>query len=597
VSHDPQRRRRWAASFALSLFLHALVVAFFVVLAVDLVGDSTEIAQPGDVTLVHAELETTAPPTVPATPGPAFPVPSVALPRSPRPQPVAPALLATTAREARTTVEPQSRHQPPRRTLPAAPRPELARNVPGAEPQPRSLPTPSQVASVAPVAPAIPSEAPAPVPSMPELAPSVSAPPAVAPIAVASPVPSVIPTAAAPGRPLAEAAASAAPVVAATAAPTIPPTPLPTAPPTVRPTLEPSVPPTVPPTHAPEATQPPPAPPAPSTAPTNQPNVAPTNPPTLAPTVAWPVPSAAPTRAPTAAPSGAPTAVPTAAGFVATPAPSVPSPAGVARVNTVEPASGTTATAASPGGHAPGAAARPGATGPGSPAGQGGGGGGLAAPHAGARGVPGASVGSAPGSPGTGPTTTLNDRLKALSAGGAVDYRPKRIAIGDAQAVLDNAVAAYEARLAPPPEILRATFGFIYQRRTNGNPDSLAYVYDRYSIGPVTICKAWKIVEHPYTVVPEVGSVAGNAGIGGAVASNANSPNVRHDMGGAAEIETIQFPCTERSYTAVPRGSITTPLPRHPDIRSAARGQAATVSQSTGSLGPNSPVPASSTMP
>jgi hypothetical protein len=178
------------------------------------------------------------------------------------------------------------------------------------------------------------------------------------------------------------------------------------------------------------------------------------------------------------------------------------------------------------------------------------------------RAAPVASPGQAAGSA----TTSLNDRLKQLNIGGDVDYRPKRVAVGDAQAVLDNAVLAYEARLAPPPDILRRTFGFIYQRRSAGHPDSLASVYDRYSIGPLTMCKAWKIVEHPYQAVREVGSVAGNAGIGGAVASSANSPNVRHDAGGSAEIETVQFPCTEKSYTPVPIGSITTPLPRHPDI-------------------------------
>ncbi len=126
--------------------------------------------------------------------------------------------------------------------------------------------------------------------------------------------------------------------------------------------------------------------------------------------------------------------------------------------------------------------------------------------------------------------------------------------------------------MAPSLDILARTFGFIYERRTEGHPDSIAYVYDTYKIGPITMCKAWKIVEHPNQTVREVGSVAGSAGIGGAVTTNANSPVVRHDSGGQAEAGTVVFPCTERSYTAVVRGSLSTPLPRHPDLRTAAPG-------------------------
>jgi len=163
-------------------------------------------------------------------------------------------------------------------------------------------------------------------------------------------------------------------------------------------------------------------------------------------------------------------------------------------------------------------------------------------------------------------TESLNDRLKHLQIGGDVDYAPKRVAVGDAQSVFDNAEAAYLARFAPPPDILRRTFGFIYARRTTGAPDSLAYVYDTYALGPITMCKAWKIVEHPYVPIHEIGAVGGSAGIGGAVASSANSSNVRHDNGGDPDISTVVFPCSPKSYTAIRPGSLTTPLPLHPDI-------------------------------
>jgi hypothetical protein len=184
---------------------------------------------------------------------------------------------------------------------------------------------------------------------------------------------------------------------------------------------------------------------------------------------------------------------------------------------------------------------------------------------------------------------SLNDRLKNLNVGGEVDYRPKRVAIGDAQSVLDAAVAAYEARLAPPPDILSRTFGFIYERRTAIRPDSIAYVYDTFRIGPITMCRAWKIVEHPNQTVHEVGPVAGSAGIGGGVATNANSSVVRHDNGGEAEVQTVVFPCTERTYTAVRRGSLTAPLPRHPDAPPSAAPPA--------SLGQAAPVPPASLAP
>lgn len=150
--------------------------------------------------------------------------------------------------------------------------------------------------------------------------------------------------------------------------------------------------------------------------------------------------------------------------------------------------------------------------------------------------------------------------------GGNVDYTPQRVAVGDAQSVYDAAMLAYDARLAPPPDILRRTFGFIFERRTATHPDSIAYVYDSYTIGPLRMCKAWKITEHPYVPVHETGPVGGSAGIGGAVARPTTSSDIRHDNGGAAEAETVQFPCTEKSYTPVTPGSLTTPLNRHPDL-------------------------------
>jgi hypothetical protein len=156
--------------------------------------------------------------------------------------------------------------------------------------------------------------------------------------------------------------------------------------------------------------------------------------------------------------------------------------------------------------------------------------------------------------------------LRGLNTGADVDYSPKRIKIGDAEGLIDSAISAYEASLAPSADILRRTFGFIYERRVGGHPDSIAYVFDTYSIGPITMCKAWKIVEHPYQPVTEVGPGVHSAGLGGGVTTNDNSSVVRHDNGGRAEASIVQFPCTQKSYTAVTPGSIVTPLPRHPDL-------------------------------
>jgi hypothetical protein len=197
-----------------------------------------------------------------------------------------------------------------------------------------------------------------------------------------------------------------------------------------------------------------------------------------------------------------------------------------------------------------------------------------AGPHSGQTGTPAPRVafgtlGSGKSNAGgTSPNaaTILNDRLKRLTGEGNVDYTPKRVAIGDAQSVFNDAMSAYEARLAPPPDILRRTFGYIYRPRTTSAPDSLTYVYDTYAIGPVTVCKAWKIEEHPYQAVREVGAIAGSAGIGGAVATSRNSPDVRHDNGGDPNISTVVFPCSVKSYTAIRPGSLTAPLPLHPDL-------------------------------
>ncbi len=197
--------------------------------------------------------------------------------------------------------------------------------------------------------------------------------------------------------------------------------------------------------------------------------------------------------------------------------------------------------------------------------------------------------------PGASAPSTTDSRISMSAARSIIGPSASRSAMR--KAVLDAAVAAYEARLAPPPDILSRTFGFIYERRTAIRPDSIAYVYDTFRIGPITMCRAWKIVEHPNQTVHEVGPVAGSAGIGGGVATNANSSVVRHDNGGDAEVQTVVFPCTERTYTAVRRGSLTAPLPRHPDAPPSAAPPASlapAAPASPASLAPAAPAPPAS---
>jgi hypothetical protein len=152
----------------------------------------------------------------------------------------------------------------------------------------------------------------------------------------------------------------------------------------------------------------------------------------------------------------------------------------------------------------------------------------------------------------------LNDRLRSLIPHGPVDFTPKRVSAG-ANEVTDQVQAAYEAALAPPPEILAKTFGIISHKRTVGEPDSIAYVFEQYKIGPFTACKAYKIVEHPFA--PSSAWTPTPVGAGVKADFPAPSRGTPPDVG----IVTI-VPCNPSSYTHVEPGSITTPLPRHPDL-------------------------------
>ncbi|GAC1414751.1 MAG: hypothetical protein NVSMB5_03070 [Candidatus Velthaea sp.] len=145
---------------------------------------------------------------------------------------------------------------------------------------------------------------------------------------------------------------------------------------------------------------------------------------------------------------------------------------------------------------------------------------------------------------------SLNDRLRALSQGGPVDYTPKRVQVSDPTAIRDRIVNAYEAELAPPPEILARTFGLVRLKRTTAYADSISYVFDRTTILGIPACKAYKITEHPYTRPAADLSKNPLADTGRQLATYEK------------EITTI-VPCTEKSYSPVVPGSLGKPVPRH----------------------------------
>jgi hypothetical protein len=562
---DPHPVRRWIASYGISIVLHILALFVFLVLSVDFIDErQTDDAALGPIgvttetfPIAPDDRVTSAAPLTPRAVAPRSPAVAQPVPTAVPPATVgAPApTIAPPVPAALVASKPAAQPRPPAPRRPVtsvAPRAELARNVANAPPQAASTPESAPAASPPSQVPATPAP-PEPqratvvmrlvIPTAePTVAPSM--PPTVAPAPAAAVVPTRAPTTAPTLVP------TAAPTLAPTVTPTVAPTAAPTRPPTAAPTLAPTVAPTVAPTAAPTV--------APTVAPTRAPTAAPTRPPTATPTLE---PTVGPTIPPTAAPAAVPT-VPAASPrptSEASPlrrpaaAPTVPptghaAPAAAARAQQA-PVSGSSRSAVGTRVARSGSAGRnPGARATAAAAGVA-----LVPPS---RAVTGATA--------TDALASLNDRLKRLNTGGPVDYSEKRVAIGDAQSIYDEAMSAYAARFAPPPDILRRTFGFIYRRRTASAPDSVVYVYDTYALGPITVCKAWEIVEHPYHEVPVVGSVAGSAGIGGATVSNANSPVVRHDNGGAGEARTIIFPCSPKSYTAVPPGSITTPLPLHP---------------------------------
>ncbi|MGA2395745.1 MAG: hypothetical protein ABSH03_20585 [Candidatus Lustribacter sp.] len=403
-------------------------------------------------------------------------------------------VVADTQIIVRTETAPPLVSPPPRAVRP--PLPSIVRPPVPAPPRPRPI-----VARTAP---------PKPPPSrelariVPVATPEPPPPPPVALAQPPLPVPTVRPT--------------VAPTVRPTVAPTVPPTAVPAARPTVEPTLPPTPEPTLRPT------------PAPTVRPTPEPTVRPTPEPTAEPTL---VPTAAPTARPTVAPTAPPTAAPTqrptplatAVAERGTPRPAASAAGPPAAVARTSPAPARIAVPATP----------------------------LPAPvHvAVALTAPTATPSPAP-TPAAAGLGSLNDRLRAaLPTKPTAGMRPVDLGSGyTANRVLD----AYEASLAPPPEILAKTFGLIYTTRTLAHADSVAYVYERTHVVVLghEICHAFRITEHPLRGAEAPVDVSKPGAV--------TLPGPLRDE--KPELDTIDVACDTADMIKVEPGSLKAPVPR-----------------------------------
>lgn len=118
--------------------------------------------------------------------------------------------------------------------------------------------------------------------------------------------------------------------------------------------------------------------------------------------------------------------------------------------------------------------------------------------------------------------------------------------------VVQRAMDAAEAALAPPAEILAQTFGLIRIERTVVVADSIAYVYKRIKTPFGERCLAWRITDHPKPAGPE-----------------RYDPNRPYFPEGSPNLKPLvekdaEVSCNDHRMQAVTPGTITTPVPRHP---------------------------------
>jgi len=119
------------------------------------------------------------------------------------------------------------------------------------------------------------------------------------------------------------------------------------------------------------------------------------------------------------------------------------------------------------------------------------------------------------------------------------------------------AVDAYEKALAPPAEVLAATFGLIRVQRTLIHADSVAYVFERKrDLLGREVCRAFRVTDHPLppppTPVPgiRIGSFP-----------QPYIPDRPRDL--KPVVEYVDVSCNDPRMEKIEPGSLRTPVPRH----------------------------------
>jgi hypothetical protein len=119
-----------------------------------------------------------------------------------------------------------------------------------------------------------------------------------------------------------------------------------------------------------------------------------------------------------------------------------------------------------------------------------------------------------------------------------------------------TAVEEYERKLAPPAEVLAATFGLIRISRTVMHADSIAYVFERKrDVFGREVCRAFRITDHPPPPPPTpVPSLIGSF-------PRPYLPDRNPDL--KPVVEFVDVWCKDPRMETVVPGSLRTPVPRH----------------------------------
>jgi hypothetical protein len=120
-----------------------------------------------------------------------------------------------------------------------------------------------------------------------------------------------------------------------------------------------------------------------------------------------------------------------------------------------------------------------------------------------------------------------------------------------------HAADAYERELAPPAEVLAATFGLIRIDRTVIHASSVAYVFERKrDILGREVCRAFRITDHPLPPPPTP--------VPGIRPGDINRPYIPgppRDI--KPVVEFVDVSCSDARMEKIVPGTLRTPVPRH----------------------------------